>query len=448
MGTRLFRVLLLICTVPAAAAAQSVPHLPASYAAPNADRVFVGVNEAHEAGAYLARARGPAAAWYNVAGLANDETSAISGNARGFELNLLSGNAPGQQDSQASGLGMLPQYLGIELGPDALPWESIRGGIAFLQKNSWASRVWWFQSDDTRHWSYVSESAFNAWELSASAAWAVSPELRLGVSLGLDVTHLFINDRFTGLLLTPGDAPATARSRLAMGLDVHLAPTLAAQWAPLPWLALGAVLRMPGVRLGGMSDIQFEELNGGAAGIENASLMDDGARFEFRSPLELDVAVALLLREWELEVDVRYHAATGTYTMFASNQPIRTVSAPPGGPAVETPFGGLQYQGRAVFNVAVGGSRALSEKLRFHAGIYNSASPVSGEQALLRQIAVWGVRGGISFHAERLALSAGVGVERARSSATSGLTAPASGPIDDAVQMLMLQALLGLEYRF
>jgi hypothetical protein len=433
---------------PAAASAQVLPQLPASYAAPNYDRIFVGVVEAHEAGAYMARTRGPAANWYGVAGLAQDETAAVSGNARGLELSVLSGKAPGQQDAQLSSFDTLPQFIGVSLGPDGLPWKGVHGGISFMKKNAWASLVWWGEGNSAGHWSYVSDSSFGAYEVSAGAAWALTPELRLGANLALSWSRLYDNSTFTQLLSETGDAPATMRSRLVSGIVFDVTPTLAVQWTPRPWLALGAVVRSAGLRVGGGATVRVEELNTSAAGSANVSMQDFDATYELRDPLRIGGAVALLFRGWAVELDVRYHASPGTYAMISSNQPIRTVTTPPGGTATEAPFPDVLFVGRAVVDFALGGSYALNETVKLHGGLYNSASPVSQDSAFLRQMDIYGARGGVSFRGEHLSGSAGLGLERTVSNATPGLILPGVGAIDDSIEVTTLSAVVGLEYRF
>jgi hypothetical protein len=433
---------------PAAAAAQVPPQLPASYVAPNDDRVFVGVTEAHEAGAFLARAHGPAAAWYNMAGLARDPNSAISGSARGISIDLLAGKAPGQQALQVSSFEQLPQFVGVSLGPGVLPWESVRGGAAFTKRNSWDSLVWWSQGDSAGHWSYVSDGSFASYEVSASLAWEAAPELRFGASLGFSWTHLLENDRFSGVKALAGDAPASLRSRLLSGLVFDLAPALAVQWTPRPWLALGGLVRSPGLKLGGSATVQFEELSASAAGSTQRSMEDPAARFEYRRPLELQGGVAVLFSGWELELDVRYHASPGSYAMVSSSQPFRTTTVPPGGPATEVPFEDVRFVGRAAVNLAAGGSYAVSPAVRIHGGLYSSRSAVSGEMVQLRQVDVSGARAGLSFRGEHLSGSLGLGLEHARSSSTPDLTLPGTAPIDDAAEVSSLSGIMALEYRF
>src|SRR4051812_50138469 len=101
-----------------AALAQSTAlDLPASLVTPNFDRVFVGLAEAHEAGAYLARTTGPAAAWYNPAGLAALDRTAVSVNVRGLDIGILSLREPVPDSVQGLALRVAPLFASVALAP-------------------------------------------------------------------------------------------------------------------------------------------------------------------------------------------------------------------------------------------------------------------------------------------------------------------------------------------
>jgi hypothetical protein len=200
--------------------------------------------------------------------------------------------------------------------------------------------------------------------------------------------------------------------------------------------------------VGGSAAVLFEELSTSAAGSTDLSFQDFNAQYQLRSPFQLGGAAAFLFRGWEVELDVRYHASPGRYARVSSKQPIRTVTTPPGGAAVETPFPDVEFVGRAVIDFALGGSYALGEKVKVHGGIYNSGSPVSEEMTFLRQMNIYGARGGVSFRGDHVSGSVGLGIERTVSNATPGLSLPGVGTIDDAIQVLTVSGVLGLEYRF
>lgn len=434
---------LTVALLPAAASAQAALELPASFIAPNHDRVFVGVAEAHEAGAYLARTRGPAAAWYDAAGIATLEGSAASVNVRGLEAGTLSvSDGP----AQFSALGVLPLYLSAVLGPDLLPWRDVRVAISGTEQTAWSTLVWWGTTGADGHRTYVSDSSLSSYVLAASAAWAASPSLRFGASLGASWTWLFENDRLSAL--TAGaEVESTIRTRLASGLVFHAVPSLSAQWDPVPWLAVGAVVRLPAPRLWGEATVQAERQETTSSGSQTAFQQTGQADFDYRYPLELHGGVAARRKAWELEVDVRFHASPGSYDLIASTVPVEVVTDPPGGPPAPAPFAPIRYDGRAVVDVALGGSFALSEALRLHGGLYASPSPVASGSTFFRQTDLYGARAGVSFSGERLSGSVGLGYEQGTASASPGLAGLEPTPVDDRARVRTVSLTFAAEYR-
>jgi len=433
--------------LPAVARAQGVDlQLPATFVAPNFDRVFVGVAEAHEAGAYLVRTGGPAATWYNPAGMAQVDRTSVSVNVRGGQLEILSLGAQVPNRVQVTGLDVLPLFASLVLGGDLLPWDDVRIGFSGTQQTSWDVLAWWGGSDADGHWGYVSDSSLSSYVLSGSVAWAVSPQVRLGAGLGVSWTRLYLNERLTALV-APGDVQGTIRSRLLSGLAYHLVPSAGVQWEPAGWLALGAVVRAPALRVWQNATVQAERQDTTATSTRDSFTQSGSADFDFRYPLELQGGAALRGEKWELELDARYHASSGSYDLVRSSNPVQAVTTPPGGPPVTSPFQPIRYQGRAVVDLALGGSWAAGRAVRLHGGAYASPSPVAAASAYFRQIDLYGLRAGVSYEGERFSGSVGLGWETGRSSASSGLAGVRPTPIDDSFRYDKLSVALAGEYR-
>jgi hypothetical protein len=364
-------------------------------------------------------------------------------NVRGLEVGTLSvSDGP----AQFSALGVLPLYLSAVLGSDLLPWRDVRLAFSGTEQTAWSTLVWWGRTEPDGHRTYLSDSSLSSYVLAASAAWAVSPALRLGASLGASWTWLFENDRLSAL--TAGaEIQGTVRARLASGLVFHAVPSLSVQWEPAPWLAVGAVVRAPAPRLWGEATVQAERQDTTSSGGQNAFQQTGEADFDYRYPLELQGGVAVRRRAWELELDVRFHASPGSYDLIASTVPVEVVTDPPGGPPTSAPFAPIRYDGRAVVDVALGGSFALSDALRLHGGVYSSPSPVASGSSFFRQTDLYGARGGVSFAGERVSGSIGLGYEQGLASASPGLVGLEPTPVDDPVRVRNVSLTLAAEYR-
>src|SRR5689334_22108331 len=117
------------------ARAQDLP-VPPSLLLPNYDRVHPGLDEALEAGAFIARARNAPAVAYNPAGISLTDRTVLNASAQGYQLTALGGTGFAQASPVSSFEG-IPSFLGIVLGRDILDWESVRLGFAVVTPIHW-----------------------------------------------------------------------------------------------------------------------------------------------------------------------------------------------------------------------------------------------------------------------------------------------------------------------
>src|SRR5215813_3010669 len=83
--TNRLRLAAVVIWVPAISAAQSLPvPIPKALIFPNYDNVLVGKNQALEGGAYIARADGASANFYNPAGLVVSEKTSLNASSTGY----------------------------------------------------------------------------------------------------------------------------------------------------------------------------------------------------------------------------------------------------------------------------------------------------------------------------------------------------------------------------
>lgn len=161
------------------ASAQNGPVFPPSIVITNYDRVLVGEQESLEAGAFVARVGDNTAGWYNPAGLARVERTAIGASASGFETDVLTLEGVSKAGGSFS-ITQLPSFFGVVLGDEILHSSRWRLGFSVTKPTSWAQDLEGGAAGDQRllYSSHVSfstlEPVFSACPASASAralAW-------------------------------------------------------------------------------------------------------------------------------------------------------------------------------------------------------------------------------------------------------------------------------------
>jgi len=391
--------------------------LPPTLLLPNYDRVHPGLEEALEAGAFIARAVNVSAVFYNPAGIALVRRTVLIASVQGYELTTLSGSGF-QHSTPVSSFEGLPSSLGLVLGSEVIPWENVRVGFAVIHPLHWnqnavASTV----QNAAQRVSYSVSSAIDSLVPTISVSWAAARTLRLGGSIELPYTTLSENGQLSGELTDAATSQGTIRNIAAGGSTFQLRLAGAVQWEPVSWLALGATVRTPGLRLVNGGSFQYDSLTNLNAGTQQIFFQDSDPSFEYRLPTEVGLGSALKLGPVGLEFDVRFHAATHTYPLFRSDKPARVVDTRSGVPVPsEVPFPGIDYRAQAVWNWGVGVHLYLSPAISLSGGMYVDFSPVGAETPVFRRIDLLGFRSGISFHGEKVSGSVGVGWEHGHGS--------------------------------
>jgi hypothetical protein len=236
------------------------------------------------------------------------------------------------------------------------------------------------------------------------------------------------------------------RTRLLSGLVFHLVPAASIQWEPATWLAVGGTVRSPALRLWSRGTFQGESQDTTAAGSRNTFLQTGSGEFDYRYPLELDAGVAFRQERWAVEVDARYHASSGSYQLLGTGSPVQSVTLPPGGAPAESPFTPVEYVGRAVLDLALGGTWAASGAVRLHAGVYMSPSPVAAGSSVFRQTDLYGARAGVSVRGQKLSGSVGLGYETGLSSASPNPAPGGAAAMDDRARLQRFSIVIAFEF--
>src|SRR5215475_14383151 len=155
---------------------------PPSLLLPNYDRVHPGLDEALEAGAFVARARNAPAVAYNPAGISLTDRTILNASTQGYQLTVLGGSGF-EHASPVSSFESMPSFLGIVFGRDLIDWETVRLGFAVVTPVHWdQSVVATTEPEPQRRVDYSVHSMFSTTVPTFSVGWAVSSSLRLGAS--------------------------------------------------------------------------------------------------------------------------------------------------------------------------------------------------------------------------------------------------------------------------
>src|SRR5262249_30481850 len=211
---------------------------PPSLLLPNYDRVHPGLDEALEAGAFIARARNAPAVAYNPAGISLTERTVLNASAQGYQLTALGGTGFAQASAVSSFEG-IPSFLGIVLGRDIIDWEAVRLGFAVVTPVHWdQSAIANSAPQPSQRTSYAVASSFNTVGPPLSGGWSVPPSVRLGASLESPYTSLSDQGELSGELTTATASLGSIRNVALGGSALDLVGVVGAQWSALSWLQL------------------------------------------------------------------------------------------------------------------------------------------------------------------------------------------------------------------
>ena len=177
--------------------------IPPTLLLPNYDRIYPGLTESLEGGAYIARARNAPALFYNPAGIATVQRTVLNASAQGYEATVLGGSGFAHRSpSRAS-----PPF------PASSAWSSARRSSTGRTSDrlSASNPVSWDQTaaagtvpQEGQRIAYSVHSSFKTLVPAASIGWACDP--------GAQVRWVDSSSP-TPASATPGSSPARARPR-------------------------------------------------------------------------------------------------------------------------------------------------------------------------------------------------------------------------------------------
>src|SRR5205823_5616463 len=125
------------------------------------------------------------------------------------------------------------------------------------------------------------------------------------------------------------------------------------QWDIGP-LTLGATFRSPGYKISSSALVTYESTILTAQSPSSAFMRDDTGAFQYKHPLAASLGIAARFGDVQVEADVRYHAASGTYPLYTPGKPLQVVTQDAGGATTATTqqLSPVPYGADQVFNVS------------------------------------------------------------------------------------------------
>jgi hypothetical protein len=390
--------------------------VPPNSILPNYNRISVGQREALEGGAYVARTDDALANWYNPAGLASSEKTALNASSNVYEVTKTTLRGIGERES-GTRFRAVGGFFGIAVGKPIARSDRWRFGFGLTSPVAWAPSsldgAFSLPSGDaTEAFGYSTEVNFNTVIPSLNAAYRVSPKLRAGIGLGYGITDLSQTQTLTDRLVSETDVLTGIRAFSTDGTVYHLLVTGGVQWDVARAVTVGATVSPPGFRMGGSSKVRFTQTVFQAAGTEDdLAFRDPEAKLDYKMPFRATAGAAFRYSRGQVELDVRYYGAEDEYELLSSEETaVRITTDAAGVPTISAPaFTPVLHQARSIVSYAFGANYSISRSLRVHGGVFTDPSPVSGpSRSTFRAVNLTGVSGGVSLGAGRLTGSVGV----------------------------------------
>ena len=386
--------------------------IPPTMLLPNYDRVYPGLTESLEGGAYIARAHNAPALFYNPAGIATVQRTVLNASAQGYEATVVGGSGF-THTNPVSSFTTIPTFVGLVLGKEAIDWDTVRLGFSVTSPVSWDQTVAAGSAPaQGQRVSYSVHSSFKTLVPGAAIGWAATPELRFGGSIEFPYTTISDTGQLTGNITTATTSQGALATLAASGSTLQLRGTGSVQWQATHWLEVGAIVRTPGLSILKSGAIQYESLSSLNTGSRQVYFQDTSAAFQYLTPWEVGVGVAFDWGTFGFEVDLRYHSGTHTYDLLSSTKSAQMVDTTSGVPVVTTfTTNGVKYRALDVWNGSLGAHVSLSKNWVLSAGSYLDYSPVDSTTTVFRRVNMIGFRTGISFQIDKVSASVGVGWE-------------------------------------
>jgi hypothetical protein len=446
-------VLLALAVVgPNQATAQDSFNFPGtSLIVPNYLRIPVGEWEALESGAYVARSRDGNSNWYNPAGLALVERTAVNASADAYENTTLEYRTFKTSDRtmRFAGIG---GFFGVAIAEPIARSPHLRYGFYVARPTVWKSGTVDGAAaiDPQTEIRLISSGELSGTEPGIAAGYRLNDRLRLGASVGVAITEL-TEAMDVNLRRTNADSVRAVRRTLAgEGSAWYTVARLGLQWDPAERLRIGVTASSPGLLITGSTKLDYTFEDHSPTHFTDVRFRDTEAKFDYKIPFQFAAGVAGRFDRGEFEVLVRYYGATSLYDMITTSVPAVRVDQMEGGLPVVTSTvpEPVRNEWRAVTNVAVGGNYVLNDLVRLHLGFQTDRSPVSEQGSVLfRKIDLYGGTGGVSFNGKKFTGTVGLGFSTGESDPIQSSVGD-EPPTETRVRLTTLRGMYSLSVRF
>ncbi len=401
---------------------------PPNVILPNNNSLPIGETGGLEANAYTARASDPASLWFNPAGIAGANVSAVSASTGTFRILTVS---PQKLEGRGGSIDQLPAAVGFVL-KKPFDWEKWTFGFAIVRTAAWSQFTDGVVSapDPRERITLSADTSFNRTTVALTLGHDGGKDWRLGGGLLIDILNFRSVQSLTFRQQTETYVRTFLDSYRAAGNQVNLRLGLGTQVDLSKHVRLGAVVRSPGVRIlpGGSFNIDVVDQRGALS--DQLSFFDStNITFKYILPLEAAAAAAWVSDIGEIELDLKAQTGHSVYDGFSSTKSVIQITDPGDGtPARQTltPFPGIPFAARSIVSVALGGFLNLSQDRlwKLHAGFANDPSPVASADGFFDRITLNSVTLGVEPRSTSPARSASNTSSDPRSSGSSP-TSPA-----------------------
>ncbi len=409
--------------IPATAAGQTGDFaIPAGSALPNYDRISIGQREGLEANAFVARTDDAGANWYNPAGLAKSDRSAINASANAYEFTglALEGTETARGGTRFASIG---SFFGGVIGAPIVKSDRWRFGFSYTKPVSWQpseieGELRSVGTSTAEGLLFTSSVSLTTSIPALAVGYRLSDRVRLGASIGYAITSFNQRASLSDRFLQPPTAQTLLRSIETDGTTGGLLLTGGVQFDVTPNFHLGATITSPGMQVTGSSLVIYQLTAFSGGGSRDLFFHDPEASFDYRFPMKATLGASYTFGKAEIEADLRFHGSREAYTIFTSSVPATIITTDAAGVPTVTnaTFAPIVEDTKEVYNLAIGGHYAFSPSFRVHAGFFTDDSPVNNPgTSLFRKLDLTGFSGGVSFGAGRLTASAGLSTSRGTS---------------------------------
>jgi hypothetical protein len=296
---------------------------------------------------------------------------------------------------------------------------------------------------------YSADSQYRRNEYSLGLGYSCDRAWRFGATLAVANTSLRSVGTVFNQEVLPGGLDATLLARRASGSITQLRLSAGAQYQLTPEILLGANVRTPGLDLFRSGEVSYDALQHRGAQTASLAFFDPDPRFDYELPFQAAIGAAIEKERFQLEVDVLFASGSSPYDLFSSERTATLILDTGGGtpPIVDpdVPFDDVISENKAVVNVAVGGSYALTKNKVWilHFGFNTDFSPVGDADQYFSRVDLYGLTAGISGSVEGFTAAVGVNYQFGDAS-----NVPLADVLDSDISVNSWAIIYSLAYKF